>query len=208
MKIACRNTHPDADAKCGCHEGACLREDYIGTPSGDFDAKLEAAKANLEKVRQKIEGGRLDRDDMFMEYAQLAARRSTCKRGHVGAVVVLDKRPVSIGYNGSPPGHAHCTEVGCEPVPPVAGMDLHGEELLHRFGCQRTIHAEANALMWAARMGVPTLGAVVYVTHAPCRACARLLAAAGAMRVVYAKDYRADGIDILTESGIEVIKHG
>ena len=83
-------------------------------------------------------------DDYFMGFALAAARRATCDRQHVGAVIVVDKQVVATGYNGSVRGMPHCHEVG------------HDMESGH---CVRTIHAEMNALAQAARRGVAVAGA-------------------------------------------------
>ena len=111
-------------------------------------------------------------DCYFMEMAILARKRSTCSSRKVGAVLVKDRHVISTGYNGSPPGMLHCDDpgIGC---------------LLQDGRCVRTIHAEQNALLQAARKGVSTLGAKVYTTHRPCDVCSKLLAGAGISRVVY-----------------------
>jgi dCMP deaminase len=137
---------------------------------------------------------RLARDELFMQVAELFAQRSSCERGHVGAVLVRDGRIISCGYNGAPPGMQHCSEVGCD-VP-------EDEEL----GCQRTIHAEANAIVWAARMGVPTYDSIMYSTHSPCLTCARLIIAAGIFKVVFRNDYRLARLDILDAAHISTEK--
>src|SRR4051794_26103226 len=110
---------------------------------------------------------RISRDVLFIETALLYSRRSTCSRGQVGAVLVRDNRIISAGYNGAPPGQAHCTEVGCWLPDGEYG------------GCKRAIHAEANALVWAARVGIPVDHSSIYTTHASCEQCSRLLVAAG-----------------------------
>lgn len=127
-------------------------------------------------------------DEMFMAMAYLVAARSTCNRGHVGAVIVDDRRPVSIGYNGAPPGMKHCTEVGCDPPD----------------GCERTIHAEANSIAWAARRGISLEGTTMYATHSPCRMCASLIIAAGISHFVYDQEYRLGRLDMLDAVNIEV----
>jgi dCMP deaminase len=133
---------------------------------------------------------RISREDLFMEVAHTFAKRSTCERGQVGCVIVQDRRIVATGYNGSPPGAKHCNEVGCR-------------TLFGRTGCQRTIHAEANAIAWAARHGVSTDGAILYCTHGPCLACAQLIASAGIVRVLYDKPYRlTEGVELLDELNI------
>lgn len=99
---------------------------------------------------------RISRPQLFMMMARAAAMRSTCFRLNVGAVVVIDNRPVSIGYNGTPAGAPHC-----------GGNDCPGK--LH---CQETIHAEVNALLHIPdHIGIRT-DADLYVTHSPCAHCA------------------------------------
>src|SRR6478735_2098258 len=116
----------------------------------------------------------MDREDFFKQVAELAATRSTCIRAQVGCVLVQYKNIISTGYNGAPPGQPHCTDVGCDEL---LYSDQSGE--VHTTGCRRAIHAEANALAWAARMGHSTLGATLFTTHEPCGTCARLLVSAG-----------------------------
>lgn len=148
---------------------------------------------------------RPSRAEVFMQMAELIAQRSTCLRGHVGAVIVKDGRVVSMGYNGAPPHQPHCLDVGCEPVDYALGDAVMTEaERLKRWGCQRIIHAEQNALVFAARMGVATEHGAVYCTHAPCSACARSLTASGIVSLYYRKEYRASRLDLLTDAGIGV----
>ena len=113
---------------------------------------------------------RLSFDDYFMEFAILASRRSTCASRQVGAVIVRDKHIISTGYNGSPPGVEHCTQVGCK--------ILDGR-------CIKSIHAEQNAILQAALHGVSTRGATLYCTWRPCSVCANMVAGSGIVRVVY-----------------------
>lgn len=110
---------------------------------------------------------------MFMEMAWVVAKRSTCMRLNVGALVVVQNNIVSIGYNGSPPGERHCL-----------GNDCPG-----RFTCKETIHAEDNALNRIPRE-VVSQAKDLYVTHSPCSACARLLIANAVDRLFFAIPYR------------------
>jgi dCMP deaminase len=128
-------------------------------------------------------------DEYFMMMARdVVSTRATCLRRKVGAVLVRDKRILTTGYNGSPPGMPHCTEVGCWMV---------------EGHCIRTIHAEQNAIVQAAIHGISTQGATCYVTSAPCVHCAKLLIAAGIVRVVYADRYTDTlGEQILREAGV------
>ena len=111
------------------------------------------------------------------------ATRSTCDRKHVGAVIVRDKMILATGYNGSIRGLAHCDDEGHL-------MDGH---------CVRTVHAEANAIVQAARNGVRIDGASIYVTASPCFACFKLIANAGIVRIVFGEFYRDERIYSFSE---------
>ena len=102
------------------------------------------------------------------------ARRSTCNRAQVGAIIVKDKRILTTGYNGAPKGLPHCLDEGCEIV---------------EGHCVRTLHAEQNAIIQAALHGVSLAGGTIYTTHQPCATCAKMLINAGLVRVVYAGQY-------------------
>ncbi|HEY8347497.1 MAG TPA: cytidine/deoxycytidylate deaminase family protein [Symbiobacteriaceae bacterium] len=127
-------------------------------------------------------------DEYFMELAQVVARRSTCNRRSVGAVLVRDKRILTTGYNGSPSGLPHCTDVGCLMV------DGH---------CVRAIHAEQNAIIQAALHGINLQGATCYVTSAPCVHCSKMLIAAGIRRIVYMDEYTETlGQEMARQAGV------
>lgn len=130
-------------------------------------------------------------DNYFMKVAEVVATRSTCDRKFVGAVIVRDKMILSTGYNGSIRGLPHCDEVGHE-------MD--------NGHCVRTVHAEANALVQAARNGVQVDGSDIYVTASPCYNCFKLIANSGIQRIFYGELYRDDRIkQHAKEAGIELI---
>ncbi len=130
----------------------------------------------------------------FMNLAVQAATRSTCPRKHVGALIVRDKAVLSTGYNGSLRGAAHCTEVGC---------------LMHDDHCIRTVHAEANALVQAARNGVRVEGSEIYVTASPCFNCFKLIANAGIRAVVYGEFYRDELVlDFAAQLGLQMVHLG
>jgi dCMP deaminase len=132
---------------------------------------------------------RISREALLMETALLMAKRSTCQRVRVGAVLSNQGRIISSGYGGAPAGVEHCNESNCTPANP----------------CRRTIHAEANAIAWAARLGSATFGSTLHVTLSPCLECAKLLINAGIERVVYNSVYRDDsGLVLLREVGIGV----
>lgn len=120
-------------------------------------------------------------DTYFMRFAHLAAERATCPRRHVGALIVRDRRILATGYNGSPRGLPHCPEGGPEHDWPTGCM---------RAGhCIRSLHAEQNALLQAAMIGVACEGATMYVTCQPCNACAKMIINAGIQTVIYEGDY-------------------
>ena len=134
------------------------------------------------------------KDYCLMETAVVWSRRSTCPRGSVGAVLAMGTRIISIGYGGPPPGEPHCTEVGCLIEDP-------------KEGCIRTIHAEINAIGFAARYGISTEGSTMYVTLSPCFRCSQAILAAGVKKLVYMMPYRdTRGIDFLSGKGVEVVK--
>lgn len=143
--------------------------------------------------------------------ATFVAKRGTCTRKKLGAILVKDKRVIATGYNGSPPGQPHCTDVGCFVVPTT--QKIEGKEIT-KDHCIRTIHAELNAILQCALHGIKTHNATLYVMYNPCYYCAKTIVAAGIKRVVYQKDYFHDdgldhkAIDMMTESGISVEKFG
>ena len=136
----------------------------------------------------------------FMDITFLVARRSTCLRRAVGAIVVKDKRILSTGYNGAPTGIKHCLEAGClrEELNIASGKN---HELC------RGIHAEQNAIIQAAYHGVSIKGASLFCTNLPCSICAKMIINAGINRICYASGY-ADSMseEMLKEAGVDVIK--
>lgn len=118
-------------------------------------------------------------DEYFMAIARQVATRSTCDRKHVGAVIARDRMILATGYNGSIRGLPHCDEVG---------------HLMDGGHCVRTVHAEANAIVQAARSGVRLEGGEIYVTASPCFGCFKLIANAGLARVVFGEFYRDERI--------------
>lgn len=136
---------------------------------------------------------RPDWDSYFIKIANAVSERSTCDRAQVGCVLVLDKRILTTGFNGSPTGQPHCDEVG---------------HLMVDGHCVRTIHAETNAIIQAALHGVSTKSATCYVTHFPCMNCAKALVNAGITRLVYNNPYRIDPISVqfLEGANIEIFE--
>ncbi len=156
---------------------------------------------------------RIDIDSMFFGMLDFVAERSTCRRAKVGAILVRDRRPISMGYNGSPPKMPECISegVGCEYSQVTVAP--HGPEDPERVtgwveGCDRTVHAEANAIAFAARNGIATGGSTMYCTYAPCYSCAKLMLSAGIIEVKYKKDYRDErGLAILIASAVHTVKY-
>lgn len=121
-------------------------------------------------------------DEYFMEIARLVASRSTCLRRQVGAVMVKDKNILATGYNGTPSGIRHCSEVGCL----RQQMNVPSGE---RHELCRGLHAEQNAIIQAAKHGVNIDGAVLYCTHSPCIICSKMLINSGVKRIVCTDGY-------------------
>ena len=134
---------------------------------------------------------RVSWETYFMNIATEVATRSTCDRKHVGAVIVRNKNILSTGYNGSIKGLPHCDEVGHEMV------DGH---------CIRTTHAEANAIVQAAKNGVSIYNSEIFVTASPCYNCFKLIANSGIKVIYYRELYRDQRItDRAKEVGIELV---
>jgi dCMP deaminase len=138
----------------------------------------------------------------FMDITQLVAKRSTCLRRSVGAVIVKDKRILSTGYNGAPTGIDHCTDVGCL----RADMNIPSGE---RHELCRGIHAEQNAIIQAAYHGVSIRNADLFCTNLPCSICAKMIINAGIKTIYYLSGY-ADPMsrEMLTQAGIQIIQTG
>ena len=131
---------------------------------------------------------RIERYEMYLQIAQVVAKRGTCERLQVGAVIIKDARVISMGYNGNVSGAAHCVHQDDEP-------------------CHTAVHAEANSIAFAARNGVPTDGASIAVTHQPCMECAKLIINSGIVKVIYEKPYRRpEGLNLLLNAGVFVVR--
>lgn len=121
-------------------------------------------------------------DGYFLALAMVASTRSTCLRRRVGAVLVSENRVLTAGYNGSPAGTRHCTDIGCL-------RQRLGIRSGERHEICRGSHAEMNALAQAAASGTSVRGCTAYCTHEPCSICSKLLINAGCKRVVYLHPY-------------------
>ena len=122
--------------------------------------------------------------EYFMNIAQEVATRSTCDRKAVGAVIVRGKTILSTGYNGSIKGADHCDDAGHE---------------MENDHCVRTIHAEANAIVQAARHGIRIENSAIYVTASPCYDCFKMIANAGINKIYFGEFYRDERIIELAE---------
>jgi len=126
-----------------------------------------------------------------MDIARQVATRATCDRKHVGSVVVRDRTILSTGYNGSIRGMPHCDEVG---------------HMMENGHCVATVHAEANAILQAAKNGVRIDGATLYTTASPCWPCFKLIANSGCVRIVYGEFYRDPRIfEVAAQLKVELV---
>ncbi len=143
---------------------------------------------------------RPDWDEYFMEITHLVAKRSTCLRRSVGAILVKDRRILTTGYNGAPSKLPHCSETGC--LREKLGIPS-GE----RNELCRGVHAEQNAIVQAALHGVNIAGSTLYVTTEPCVVCAKMLINAGIVEIVTSGEYPdALARELLAEAGVPVRK--
>lgn len=159
----------------------------------------ESSDNSKEKIPEPVsDAKRPDWDEYFLDVAGLIARRSTCRRRSVGAVLVKEKRILATGYNGAPTGLRHCLEVGCL-----------REQLLvpsgERHELCRGLHAEQNSIIQAALHGVSVRGATLYCTNYPCVICAKMIINAGVVRVIFREGY-SDQLsrDMLAEANVNI----
>jgi dCMP deaminase len=133
--------------------------------------------------------------DAYMKTAEIFAELSSARRLHVGAIVVKDDRIISIGYNGMPSGWDN----NCENI---VGYDTKGPVLKTK---PEVLHAETNAIAKLAKSTESGLGATMFITHAPCLDCAKLIYQSGIGSVLYRNSYRnTDGITFLEKSGVKI----
>lgn len=143
-------------------------------------------------------------DDIYMDLALNLSKKSHCVRMKVGAVLTKDTRIVSLGYNGPPAGTQNCDEEwpgeGCP-------RDSKGS-------CSLALHAEQNAILYAAKNNVSVEGSTIYVTLSPCISCARIIFSTGIKKVFYLNSYAEykgiptdEGVEFLKKYGVETIKY-
>ena len=143
-------------------------------------------------------------NDTFMKIAEDVAEHSTCAKIKVGAVLVKNKKVISIGYNGVGPGLKHC----CDIFTPERIAELGQEEFLRQhaeFSIANELHAEQNAILYLIKEGGSnTKGAAMYCTWSPCAICAKVIFAAGITDVYYRTKYDDKGVDALRNFGVQV----
>jgi len=145
---------------------------------------------------------RPDWNQYFMEMAELAAKRASCLRRKVGAVLVKNKKVLATGYNGAPKDITHCEVTGClrEKLEVPSG---------ERHEICRGVHAEQNLVAQAACHGVKTEGSTVYCTHQPCIICTKILINAGVEKIYFKNSYSDQFAEkLLKESNVEFLKYG
>jgi dCMP deaminase len=139
---------------------------------------------------------RLPLEDVLMMSAELWAQRGTCNRLYTGAVIAREGRILSTGYNGVPSGLPHCNH-------------NNPDSTSEGDACTRAVHAEANAIAFAARQGIAIGGSTMYATHQPCSSCAQIIINSGIEEVWYKEPYRKrDGVDLLHSAGVVVRRYG
>ena len=139
-------------------------------------------------------------DEYFLDVARLVAKRATCLRRSVGAVLVKDKRILATGYNGAPSGLRHCVDIGClrQKLKIPSG---------ERHELCRALHAEQNALIQASLYGISVKGGTIYATCQPCVICAKMLINSGIKESVVADGYPDKmALDFLKEAKIKIKK--
>jgi len=141
-------------------------------------------------------------DHYFLGLLEPLSRRATCDRGRSGSLIVSQHYTIlTTGYVGSPPGEPHCDDVG-HLMKTLTHED--GRQSQH---CMRTLHAEENAILQAARDGVKVEGGIIYTKMVPCYNCAMRICRVGIKRVVAQKRYHADGqsMELFQKAGVEVM---
>lgn len=139
-------------------------------------------------------------DQYFMEITQVVAKRSTCQRRQVGALLVKEKRILSSGYNGAPSNLPHCSETGCL----RQQLNIPSGE---RHELCRGLHAEQNSIVHAAMHGITIKDATIYITNQPCVVCAKMIINGGIKRVVFLEGY-PDKLseEMLNQASVDIIK--
>jgi dCMP deaminase len=128
-------------------------------------------------------------DKNFINIAKELSTASKCVSKQVGAVIVKDGRILSTGYNGTPAGYQNCCEY----------WDNQYTNEHHEWSKTYEIHAEMNAIIWAAREGISIKDATIYVTLEPCSECSKNIIASGIKRIVYEKAYEHNNSEVVSK---------
>ena len=144
--------------------------------------------------------GRKDKTNFYLNIAETVSEQCTCLRRHYGAVIVKDNRIITTGYNGAPTGLRHCTEIGgCE----RNRLNIPSGQ---RHELCRALHAEQNAIIQAAKLGISTEGSTIYITMQPCVICAKMIINAGISKIVHKGEYPDQmAREMLEEAGIKIV---
>ena len=174
--------------------------DFTISNNGSLGQLQDHISDLLQRLMRQLE--RPDWDEYFMKLAKVASLRSNCVKRKVAAVIVLDKRVISTGYNGTPRGTKNCYEGGCPRCNNLADSGTRLEECL----CS---HGEENAIIQAAYHGVSVKGSMLYTTFAPCLTCTKMIINAGIVEVVYNQDYPLNetSFGLFQESGVRFRKY-
>ena len=163
-------------------------------------------KINLMKNRKKKNPYEIKRpswDEYFMMLADVVQKRADCTRRRCGAIIVKDQRIISTGYNGTPRKIPNCSEGGCKRCRRRDKKEIDWFEYEESCVC---IHAEQNAVIQAAYLGISTKDAMVYMTANPCSSCARMLINAGIVKVFCRiLHHDTEGIQLLKKAKVKVI---
>jgi dCMP deaminase len=136
---------------------------------------------------------RISRDDLYIQVAELFSKRSPCGRLQVGCTITNEGRIIVSGYNGPTKIERSGNICNCDKLKP----------------CNKSIHAEANAISFSAKKGIPLEGSILYTTHSPCLKCAELIVQSGILRVVYKEEFRdKEGLLYLEFNGVKIEKYG
>lgn len=172
---------------------------------------MENKDENQKYQENLVSRQRITRDGLFLAICTLVGQRSTCLRSQVGAIIVKDGRIVSMGYNGPASGIPPCVKYN----PIISQLDYrnpyfstpegkaYSERICMGPGCTRSLHAETNAIAFAARAGVSVEGCTMYCSMSPCINCAKVIINSGIEEVRYVSEYRdTSGLELLRKAGV------
>ena len=160
-----------------------------------------------ERMVKDMVRDRISRDQMFSQICSVVAQRSTCLRSQVGALIVREGRIVSMGYNGPVSGMPACSKPDDlqQRLIATGALEPSGTECMGP-GCTRSLHAETNAIAFAARAGVSVEGCTMYCSMSPCINCAKVIVNSGIKELKYLEEYRdTSGLELLEKAGIKVV---